>query len=143
MILALYAGVMPVWVALSVWLGCRSAAWQFTPRWHRWLVPAFRAFFLVTLPLEFILAQRDFVPVVFVIGALAALAWLVWRTAYLARAPACLPAEDSVRYNVAYIANLVALALACHSFVCLVVAINVSIPMLLVRERWAKMESPS
>jgi len=137
-ILVLYAGVMPIWIALSVWAARRSAAWRFTPRWHQRLVPLFRAFFLVTLPLEYAMAERAFVPAVFVIGTVATLGWLAWRATYLARAPASLPAEDSVRYNAAYIANLVALALACHSFVCLVVAINVSVAMLLVREHRAR-----
>jgi len=137
-ILALYTGVMPIWIALSAWAARRSHAWRFTPAWHRRLVPLFRAFFLVTLPLEFAMADRVFVPAVFIIGTVATLAWLGWRAAYLARAPAALPAEDSVRYNAAYIANLVALALASHSFVCLVVAINVSVAMLLVREHRAR-----
>lgn len=137
-ILTLYALIMPVWVALSVWVGRRSSAWAFTPRWHRVLVPAFRLFFLVTLPLENLLAERRFMLPVFAIGAVATVGWLGWRWWYLARAPRSLPREDSVRYNTGYIANLVAFALACHSFVCVVVMINVSLPMLLVRERYAR-----
>lgn len=102
------------------------------------LVPVFRLFFLVTLPLETVLADRPFITPVFVIGSLATIAWLLWRAWYLSRAPGVLPREDSVRYNTAYLANLIAFALASHSFVCLVVMINVSLSMLLVREQCAR-----
>ncbi len=137
-VLGLYAVVLPVWLALSFWSSHRAGAWAFTPRWHRRAVPLFRAFFLVTLPLEFVLAERAFLAPVFVIAAGASLAWLAWRAAYLARAPARLPRADSVRYNGAYVANLAVFALACHSFVCLAVMINVSLPLLLVREHCAR-----
>jgi hypothetical protein len=131
---AFYVLVMPAWLAVSAWARRRATAWAFTPRWHRRAVPAFRAFFLLTLPLEFLLAERVFLPPVFIIGAVATLGWLAWRARFLARAPAVLPRAESVRYNLAYVANLGVFALACHSFVCLVVMLNVSVPLLLVRE---------
>lgn len=137
-ILTFYLAVMPLWVALSFQAGRRGAAWRFTPRWHSILVPVFRAFFLVSLPLELLLAERPFILPLFVIGALATVGWLVWRWIFLVRTPTVLPQDTSVHYNLGYLANLVAFALACHSFVCLVVMINVSVPMLLVRERWAR-----
>lgn len=135
--------MIPFWIALSLWTVHRSTAWRFTPRWHGMLVPIFRLFFLATLPLETVLADRPFVAPVFIIGSTATVAWLLWRAWYLYRAPAVLPREDSVRYNTAYLANLIAFALACHSFVCLVVMINVSLPMLLVREHCARRVSKS
>ncbi len=102
------------------------------------LVPVFRLFFLATLPLEILLADRPFITPVFVIGAIATVGWLLWRAWYLYRAPVVLPREDSVRYNTAYLANLIAFALASHSFFCVVVMINISLPMLLVREYYGR-----
>lgn len=58
-IVTLYVLIMPVWIALSVRAGRRAGAWAFTPRWHRLLVPAFRAFFLLSLPFEMLLAERS------------------------------------------------------------------------------------
>ncbi|WP_067562511.1 hypothetical protein [Halofilum ochraceum] len=138
LIFGLYALVVPVWVALSFWTARRAEAWRFTPRWHGALVPVFRLFFLATLPFETLLADRPFIAPVFVIGSLATVTWLLWRFWYLYRAPDLLPRADSVQYNTAYLANLIALALACHSFVCVAIMINVSLPMLLVRERCAR-----
>lgn len=137
-IVTLYVLIMPMWIILSVWAGRRSSAWAFTPRWHRLVVPAFRGFFLLSLPFENLFAERPFLLPVFVTGSLATLGWLGWRFIYLKQAPHTLPRGDSVAYNAGYIANLLAFALACHSFVCAAVMINVSIPMLLVREHYRR-----
>lgn len=137
-VLVLYGLVLPVWIALSAWAGRRAREWRFTPPWHRRAVPLFRAFFLLTLPFEYVLADRVFLPAVFVTATAATLGWLAWRAIYLLRAPPELPRADSVRYNAAYVANLLSFALACHSFVCLALLINISLPMLLIRERLAR-----
>ena len=137
-ILVLYAAVVPLWMTLSAWTIRRARNWAFTPSWHRRVVPAFRVFFIGTLPLEVFLAERPFILPVFAVGAAATLGWLAVRARYLLTAPRELPAADSVRYNLAYVANLATFALACHSFACLVVMLNVSIPLLLVREAHAR-----
>ena len=138
LIVGFYAAVAPIWAALSAWSLGRTRTWAFTPNWHRRAVPAFRAFFLLTLPFEVVISERQFIPAVFAIAGLATVVWLGWRAWYLWTRPGPLPAHESVRYNTAYVAGLALFALACHSFVCLAVMLNVSVPLLLLRERAAR-----
>jgi hypothetical protein len=138
-ILGLYFLVLPVWIALSIWTFRRSNEWTFTPKWHRRMVPALRVSFLATLPFEALLAERTFIPVLFVIGAAATMFWIGWRIRYLSHAPTTLPREDSVNYNIAYIINLMAFALALHSFVCVVIMANLSLFLLMIRLRYDRL----
>lgn len=78
-IVTFYAAVLPVWAALSAWCWHRATQWSYTPRWHRTLVPVFRAAFLLTMPLEMLIAARPFVLPVFVLGALGTIGWLGHR----------------------------------------------------------------
>ncbi len=137
-IAALYAAVAPLWALVSLWSWVHARLWAFTPRWHQWAVPIFRTLFLLTLPLEAWLAQRPFTPTLFVLATSATLFWLAWRAHYLWRAPRPLPALDSLRYNLVYLVNLASFGLACHSFVCVVVALTMGSAFLMVREHWSR-----
>jgi len=140
-IAVVYVVVAPLWGLLALWTRAHAGSWAFTPRWHRTAVPLVRALFVLTLPLEAMLAERTFIPSLFVLGTVATLFWLGWRFHYLSRAPRPLPRGDSVRYNMAYLANLLSFGLACHSFVCVVVALSVGMALLMVRERSSQGEA--
>lgn len=135
-VFGLYGLFLPLWLALSAWTAARARGWAFTPRWHRAVVPCLRTLFLLSLPLEFVIADRVFLPPLFGLAGVATLGWLGWRLVYLVRAPRELPPDDSFRFNAAYLGGLITFALACHSYLCLAVMINVSLPLLLVRERY-------
>ncbi len=137
-IATLYVAVLPVWVGLSAWSAPRVRAWAFTPAWHRRVAPWFRAVFLISLPVEALLVEPAFRWPIFLIGAATTLYWLGWRLRYLIRAPYTLPAADSVRYNLVYLVNLVAFGLACHSYTCVTVLVNIGLAMLMVREHYAR-----
>ncbi len=136
LVITLYSVALVWWASLAAVQWRRRDAWQFTPRWHGYGVPLFRAFFLLSLPVEYSRGQHQFDGGVFVIAGAATVGWLAVRTAYLARRPAPRAAAESVRYNLFVTANLLAFGLAMHSFVCLSVAVNISIPALVLRYHW-------
>jgi len=138
LLLVFYALVIVPWVLLSALLWRRSKDWAFTPRWHGIGVPVFRVFLLGTLPLEQLLEDRPFVPAAFALGAAATAGWLLVRAHYVLTAPQPYPPEDSIAYNIGYIVNLIAFAIAMHSWVCLAVMINISLPALWLRYRWLR-----
>lgn len=133
-----YALALAWWFVLAAIHRYRQDHWDFVPRWHGWGVPLFRAFFLVSLPIEYSSGDRPFDPTVFAIAATATVGWLAVRSAWLWHRRAPQPAAESVAYNLLVVANLIAFALAMHSFVCLAVMINISLPALWLRYRYLR-----
>lgn len=135
-IIGFYLVALGWWMVLAAAASWRGDRWAFTPRWHAWAVPAFRAFLLLSLPVEYLRQNHAFDSRLFTLGAAGTLAWLAIRSVYLWRQPAPLPPSASVVYNLFVIVNLVAFAIAMHSFICLAVMIHISIPALWLRYRW-------
>lgn len=136
-----YVVFILLWSIISLRLRSINQNWNFTPKWHRYLVPAFRIFFLASLPLEFILAKREFIPALYGLGFSGTLFWLARRGFMVFNNKQPLKTFESISYNVYYVANLICFGLLMHSFVCLSLLINVSTIFLLIRVKHFKIIS--
>ncbi len=133
LLLATYGALLVIWSLISWRLRPLKQEWDFTPKWHVRLVPAFRTFFLLSLPMEIMLTDRNFIPALYCLGLVGCLIWLGVRGRFVERAAQPLSAFSSITYNVYYIANLICFGLLMHSFVCLSILINISAGFLFVR----------
>jgi len=106
--------------------------WSYTPLWHKRLVPLFRAFFLLSLPLETYMSHRDWINSVSILGGIGTVAWLIARFIYLRRLKEWTP-KSSIIYNTFYVANLICFGLLMNSFFCLAILIHASTLFLWVR----------
>jgi hypothetical protein len=133
-----YLVMLGFWTIVSWKIRAHNGNWGFTPAWHRKVVPTFRFVFLLSLPMEFFLAGRTFIPELYLLGLIGTIAWLGKRFHFLFREPRPYSALSSIPYNVYYTINLICFGLFMHSFVCLALLINMSALLLLIRVHYYK-----
>lgn len=128
-----YILAMILWILLALRIQDHVQKWHFTPEWHSRLVPILRALFLLSLPLEYILTRERFIPILYILGLIGTVTWMVIRSQFIQKEKKPFSANSSIQYNIFCTANLICFGLMMHAFICLSIFVNASLILLLIR----------